>query len=135
VSKPRFILDSNILISVLNGKLDLEAVLDGLPECELYINLVTEIEVLSKPGMDAQEEAEARALLDCFLWAETDKPTRDETIRIRRAGDKPLRLPDALIAATAVVLNATVPSNDSHLLNCQWPGYQARSCESPEETR
>jgi predicted nucleic acid-binding protein len=135
MGKPRFILDSNILISSLNRELDLEAVLDGLPECEMYVNLVTEIEVLAKPGMNAQEEAEARALLDCFLWAEIDKPTREETIRIRRSKDKPLRLPDALIAASAIALNATVLSNDPHLRDYQWPGYSARPCGLPEETR
>jgi predicted nucleic acid-binding protein len=135
MSKPRFILDSNILISTLNHKLDLEAFLDGLPDCEMYINLVTEIEVLAKPGMDAKEEAEARALLDCFLWAEIDKPTRNEAVCIRRAKDKPLRLPDALIAASAVTLKATVLSNDPHLRDYQWPGYIAQPCGLPEETR
>jgi hypothetical protein len=84
MNKPRFVLDSNILIDTLNHKLDPEAFLDGLPDCEVYINLVTEIEVLAKPGMDAKEEVEARTLLDCFLRAEIDKPARDETIRFRR---------------------------------------------------
>ena len=36
--KPRFILDSNVLIDSLNKVLDLEAVLDELPDCEIYIN-------------------------------------------------------------------------------------------------
>jgi predicted nucleic acid-binding protein len=43
---------------------------------------------------------------------------------IRRS--KKLLLPDALIAATALSLNATVISNDSHLRDFQWPGYTAR---------
>jgi predicted nucleic acid-binding protein len=132
--RSRFILDSNILIDTLNRKLDLEAFLDNLPDCEVYINLVIEIEVLAKPDMDAKEEAAARALLDCFLWAEIDKPTRNEAIRIRRAKDTPLRLPDALIAASAVMLNATVLSNDPHLRDYQWPGYTARSCKPPDFT-
>jgi hypothetical protein len=36
MDKPRFMLDSNILIDVLNGRLDLAAFLDTLPDCELY---------------------------------------------------------------------------------------------------
>ena len=128
-------LDSNVLIDILNRKLDLEAFLDGLPDCELYINLVTEIEVLSKPGMNVKEDAEARALLDCFLWAEIDKPTRNEAVRIRRSRDKSLRLPDALIAASAVILKAAVLSNDPHLRDYQWPGYTAQPCGLPEDTR
>jgi predicted nucleic acid-binding protein len=85
-----------------------------MPDCEVYINLVVEIEVLAKPDMDEREEAEARALLDCFLWAEIDKSTHNEAIRIRR-GDKPLRLPDALIPASAVTFNTTILSNDPYL--------------------
>jgi predicted nucleic acid-binding protein len=135
MNKPRFLLDSNVLIDTLNHKLDLEAFLNSLPDCELYINLVTEIEVLAKPGMDAKEEAAARAFLDCFLWAEIDKPTRNEAILIRRAKHKPLRLPDALIAASSVTLKAVVLSNDSHLRDYQWPGYAAQPCGLPEGSR
>jgi predicted nucleic acid-binding protein len=128
MDKPRFLLDSNILIDTLNRKLDLLAFLDTLPECELYINLVAEIETLAKPDMTAAEETEARALLASFKWVEIDFPTRNETIRIRR--DKSLLIPDALIAASAIILNATVLSNDPHLLDYQWPGYTARPCAS-----
>jgi predicted nucleic acid-binding protein len=132
MTKPRFMLNSNVLIDTLNHKLNLEAFLDSLPDCEVYINLVVEIEVLAKPDMDVKEETEARALLDCFIWAEIDKPTRNEAVRIRRAGDKSLRLPDALIAASAVTLNATVLSNDPHLRDYQWLGYAARPCKPPD---
>jgi predicted nucleic acid-binding protein len=34
-------------------------------------------------------------------------------------------LPDAIIAATAISLNATVLSNDPHLRDFQWEGYAA----------
>jgi predicted nucleic acid-binding protein len=122
---PRFMLDSNILIDTLNHKLDLLAFLDTLPEYELYINLVVEIETLAKPGMTAEEETEARAFLASFEWVEIDASTRNEAIRIRR--DKSLLLPDALIAASAIVLNATVLSNDPHLLNYQRADYIVQS--------
>jgi len=45
------------------------------------------------------------------------------TIQIRR--NKELRLPDAFIAASAIILNATVLSNDSHLLDYVHNGYTA----------
>ena len=126
MNKPRFILDSNVLIDSLNKVLNLEAVLDELPDCEIYINLVTEIETLAKPGMTAEEETKIRALLSNFKWAEIDQSARKYTVAIRRS--KKLLLPDALIAATALSLNATVISNDPHLRDFQWPGYVAMSC-------
>jgi predicted nucleic acid-binding protein len=123
MDKTRFILDTNVVIDTLNNDLDLLAFLDAFPDCEVYINPVVEIEVLAKPGMNGQEETAARALLGLFKRAEIDKPTCDMTVEIRRA--KELRLPDALIAASAIVLNATVLSNDSHLRDYKRSGYTA----------
>ena len=83
------------------------------------------IEVLAKAGMSEDEEAAARALLDLFKWTEIDKAVCEVAVQIRRA--KELRLPDALIAASAITLNATVLSNDSHLRDYQRSGYTARA--------
>ena len=121
MARLRFLLDSNVLIDTLNRKLNLLAFLDTFTDCETYINPIVEIEVLSKPGMNDQEEAEARTLLGIFKRAEIDKPTCEITVQIRRT--KELLLPDALIAASAISLNATVLSNDPHLLNYQRSGY------------
>jgi len=126
MSKPRFLLDSNVLIDTLNREIDLLAFLDTLPDCEIYINPVVEIEVLAKEGMSVREESEARALLNSFKWIDIDKNVREIAIQIRRA--KELRLPDALIAASAITLNATVLTNDPHLRDYQRTGYAARSC-------
>jgi predicted nucleic acid-binding protein len=123
MAMPRFILDSNVLIDALNGKLDLNAALDELPDGEIFINLVVEIETLAKPDMRAAEEARGHAILSCFKWAEIDRTAREHAIAIRRS--KKLLLPDALIAATALSFNAVVLSNDPHLRDFQWPGYSA----------
>ncbi|MDR2143842.1 MAG: PIN domain-containing protein [Treponema sp.] len=126
MDKPRFILDSNILIDVLNGRLDLPAFLDTLPDCELYINPVVWVETLAKPDMTGNEETEARALLTWFLWADSNASVLDETVLIRRTNPRAMLLPDALIAASAISLKATVLSNDPHLRDFQRAGYAAR---------
>ena len=123
MDKLRFILDSNVIIDTLNCKLNLLAFLDTFPDCEIYISPIVEIEVLAKPGMNEQEEAGARILLDSFKRAEIDKPTCEIAIQIRRT--KELRLPDALIVASAITLNATLLSNDPHLRDYQRFGYKA----------
>ena len=109
--------------------MDLLAFLDTLPDCEIYINFIVEIEVLAKADITGKEEADARALLDSFKWAEIDKNTRETAIQIRRTAK--LRLPDALIAASSIALNATVLSNDPHLRDYQRPGYSAMPCVQP----
>ena len=123
MDKPRFLLDSSVIIDTLNRKLDLLSFLDTFPDCEAYISPVVMIEVLSKADMSRHEEVSARLLLDSFILAEIDKPICEAAIKIRRSRE--LRFPDALIAASAIILNATVLSNDSHLLNYQQIGYKA----------
>jgi predicted nucleic acid-binding protein len=102
------------------------AFLDTLPDCELYINPVVWVEILAKPDMTGDEEAEARALLSCFLWADIDASVLDETVLIRRAHPRSMLLPDALIAALAISLKAIVLSNDPHLRDFQREGYAAQ---------
>jgi predicted nucleic acid-binding protein len=82
-----------------------------------------EIEILAKPGMEAGEEAEARAVLKHFRRVEINDAAIETAIQIRRAKD--LLLPDALIAASAIALNATVLSNDPHLRDYKRGGYKA----------
>jgi predicted nucleic acid-binding protein len=124
MDKPRFILDSNVLIAAINEELDIFALIAALSPCDVFINLVVEIETLAKPDMTVEEEAQGRVLLSGFKRAEIDRAAREHAVAIRRS--KKLLLPDALIAATALSLNATVISNDSHLRDFQWPGYLAR---------
>jgi predicted nucleic acid-binding protein len=122
MADPRFILDSTVVINHLNKKIDVDAFFSAVPEFEWYVSIVTEIEALSKPGMTTDEEHEAMAFLARFVALDIDQKIKKETIDIRRATK--LRLPDAVIAATAVILDATCLSNDTHLLNLVWPGYR-----------
>jgi predicted nucleic acid-binding protein len=49
--------------------------------------------------------------------------TEHEAIHIRREGFPRLKLPDAIIAATAVVLEAQFITTDDKLLRLVWPGF------------
>ncbi len=118
-------LDTNVIIDTLNNDFDLLMFLDAFPDCEIYINPIVAIEVLAKPNMNEHEETAARTLLDSFKWIEFDKQVCDIAVTIRRS--KELRLPDALIAASAILIGATVLSNDYHLKDFQYLGYTVRA--------
>jgi predicted nucleic acid-binding protein len=125
MDKPRFVLDSTVVINHLNKKLDADTFFSDIPEYELYVSIVTEIEALSKPGMTEEEKQEAKTFLARFRIVNIIPAIKDITIEIRQITK--LRLPDAVIAATAVILNATLLSNDSHhLKKLSWPGYQVK---------
>ncbi len=90
------VFDSNILIDHLNK------VPNAWPEIKRYenryISAVTWIEVLAGSDSEAEEET-SRMLLDRFRVIETDHHIREIAAVIRQ--QKKLRLPDAIILATA----------------------------------
>jgi predicted nucleic acid-binding protein len=126
IDKPRFVLDSTVVINHLNKKLDADAFFSEIPEYELYISIVTEIEALSKPNMTEEEKLETKIFLARFKVVNIIPAIRDMTIEIRRITR--LKFPDAVIAATAVILDATLLSNDTHhLKQLSWPGLNAEN--------
>jgi predicted nucleic acid-binding protein len=126
IDKPRFVLDSTVVINHLNKKLNADTFFNSIPEYELYISIVTEIETLSKPSMTEEEKQEAKVFLARFKTVNIIPAIKDMTIEIRQITR--LKLPDAVIAATAVILNATLLSNDPHhLKKFVWPGLKTQA--------
>jgi predicted nucleic acid-binding protein len=124
MNRPKFVLDSSVIINHLNKNLDIDAFFSVMPTFERFISGITEIETLAKRGMSAGNENEAGILLTKFLKVDLLPAIKQETVALRR-GTK-LKLPDAIIAATAIVLDATCLSNDTGLLNLVWPNYRSR---------
>jgi predicted nucleic acid-binding protein len=124
VNKLRFVLDSNIIISHLNHGLNIDDFFADKPNCEKCISVVTRIEALAKPNSTPEQVRDARDLLARFIQVDIFGPIINETAAILRR--KMLNFPDAIIAATAIMLNATVLSNDPHLRDFSWPGYTAQ---------
>jgi predicted nucleic acid-binding protein len=122
MDKPKYVLDSTVVINHLNKKLDLDAFFDSIPEYEQYISIITEIEALSKYNMTSDDEKETLDLIDRFTIIEIIPPIKDAAIHIRRATR--MKLPDAVIAATAIVLDAVVLTNDTGFMKVQYPGLR-----------
>jgi predicted nucleic acid-binding protein len=124
MNKSRFVLDSCTIIKHLNHELDMDAFFVSRGDCENFISVVTFIEVLSGPNMTVDEEAAARDFLSGCVFMDITAEVREKTILIRRFKEK-LKLPDCIIAATCIALNATLISTDIHLLRLVWPGFSA----------
>lgn len=76
--------------------------------------VITEIELLSFHALLPADEDVARGFLDEVTRYPLTDSIRDRTIALRR--QYRLKLPDALIAATALDAGATLLSNDQRLL-------------------
>ena len=114
----RFVIDTNIFILLSN---DLLA--NPLPHGEFSCSVITEMELLSFSFMTPSDEALIRAMLSNVVIYGIDEKLKEEAIRLRRRSR--LKLPDAIIAATAICHQAVLLTNDTELQNVL--GLQSQS--------
>lgn len=104
----RFVIETNIALYLLGGKLE-----EPIPAGEHLVSVITELELLAYPDMDPGEEERVRGFLGAVRVVGLGEDERSAAVRLRR--EHRLKLPDAIVAATAVVSNAVLLTNDSRL--------------------
>ena len=104
------ILDTNVVLYFLAGRLR-----EPLPQANIYISVITEIELLSYPLLSVESASEINDFLADVTIVDLSKQIKQTTISLRR--QHRLKLPDAIIVATADFLNAELLTNDSKLLD------------------
>jgi predicted nucleic acid-binding protein len=110
-SRDKIILDTNIIIYLLNGAEDLAESLHGR---EVAFASISEVELLSFSKIRTKEEKQIRSFLgDCFLL-EMDSRVRQIAIEIKKRYN--LKLADAIIAGTAFVHNYQLVTADKIFL-------------------
>jgi predicted nucleic acid-binding protein len=109
MSGERVVADISALIHLLDGNVEATRVLQG---SEVFVSFITELELLSgkrnPPGLLSRK----RALLgDCTIL-DVNNRIKELVIHLRvRHG---LKLPDCIIAATAIHLDLPLITSDSH---------------------
>lgn len=110
------VLDTNILIDYLNGHEE------AAREIERYgqpvISRITWLEVLAGTG-PADEEVDVRAFLATFALHELDGAVAEEVVALRRKHR--LRLPDAIVLATAHVHECMLVTRNTKDFDASWP--------------
>jgi predicted nucleic acid-binding protein len=119
--KAGYLLDTNFLISVLQEEPWAKAYLGSLENDLLFISVITEMEILSYHRLTKDEEWRARQIFNQLTIVDINGPVKQLSINIRRSFH--LKMPDAIIAATAVYMGAALVSNDTRLLSISqiWP--------------
>jgi predicted nucleic acid-binding protein len=110
LTQPLILLDTNIILYFLGGRL-----VDPLPSGQYFISVITEIELLSYPSLSLEEETQIIDFLNKITVVGVDNNIKNLTIEFRK--QYRLRLPDAIIVATAKSLNAILFTNDVRLAN------------------
>ncbi|MBD6614947.1 type II toxin-antitoxin system VapC family toxin [Komarekiella sp. 'clone 1'] len=106
--QPLILLDTNIALYFLGGRL-----VNPLPSGQYFISVITEIELLSYPSFSLEEETQIIDFLNKIRVVGVDNNIKNLTIEFRK--QYKLRLPDAIIVATAKYLNAILFTNDIRL--------------------
>ncbi len=101
-----FLADTNAIIYLLSGKECMRPYL----HTHLSVSVISRMEVLSFSGITAEEETVIRNLLNECNMLQIDSSVVEETIRLRR--QYKIKLPDAIIAATAIANNIPLITAD-----------------------
>lgn len=101
----KFLIDTNAILYFLHDRLE-----EPLPKGIYLFSVVTEIELFSYPNMKLNEETSINRLLTSMIKIELNLPIQKKTIMIRR--NYRLKLPDAVIAASALIYDSILISND-----------------------
>jgi predicted nucleic acid-binding protein len=116
------VLDTNAIVDFANrkpGAIDLEALFTN-HKCTT--SFIVKLESLGFPLITDKEEKAVSGLLSKIPVLPSNDAIEAETIQIRRKTT--LKLPDAIIAATAVVIGGEVVTKDVHFLNCAYPSLR-----------
>jgi predicted nucleic acid-binding protein len=107
MSGNKYLLDTNAVLYILNGDKALAELLNGE---KLYVSIITEMELLSYRNITAKEKQQIKNFLADFIIVQIDDEIRDQTIEIKKSTH--LKLPDSIIAATAIALDIPFVTSD-----------------------
>lgn len=99
--------DTNIAIYLLSGDKELADLLHGL---DAKLSFISELELLSKPDMTQPEATKTKAFINSCTVIEMSPAIKKKTIEIRQRSR--IKLPDAIVAATAISLNLPLITAD-----------------------
>lgn len=109
MSGERVVADTSALIHLLDGNMEATRILQG---SEVFVSFITELELLSAKRNPAELLSRKRALLGDCTVLDVNNRIKELLIHLRvRHG---LKLPDCIIAATAIHLDVPLVTSDSH---------------------
>ncbi len=104
----KYLLDTNIVLYILNGEEDL---INFLNKQQFYISIITEMELLSFPKITKQEIHEIDSFIQETEIVGLTEQIKEMAITIRRKYK--LKLPDSIVAASAFVLDIPLITADN----------------------
>ena len=104
----RYVLDTNVVLYLLGRRL-----VNPLPIGTFYISIITEMEMLSYSAIADDEMVRVQEFLSEVTIVGLNENVKNDAIALRKKYR--LKLPDAIVCATALAVNARLLSNDAQL--------------------
>ena len=121
----KIVFDTCAVLMILKGKCDLSSLGIVFDEAIKYISVITRMELASKPDMKPEEEKAIRDFIADVTVSPLDEDVEQKAVEIRRTTK--VKLPDCIVAATAIVLDAVLITNDAHLLHLSRPDFNVKA--------
>jgi predicted nucleic acid-binding protein len=119
------VFDTCAVVKLLDRKYELSSLGLNIDEVQLLTSVIERMELLSKRNMSNNEEKDILEFLDALTIIPLNETIEKKAIEIRRAAS--VKLPDSIVAATSIILNAVLLTDDKHLLDLSWPGLQTQN--------
>ncbi|MDR1872126.1 MAG: type II toxin-antitoxin system VapC family toxin [Deltaproteobacteria bacterium] len=120
----RLLFDTNILIDYLKNCQSIDYI-NSFINNDLFISYITKMELLAHSSLSEEEKSGIQIFLTSLNIIPMNEKIERIAIDLRMATT--LKLPDAIIVATALVIDATILTRDKRLLALKWPGLVVRS--------
>lgn len=112
----RRVLDTDVCIYLLKGEAEAVSYFQEAQQETVLFSVISRAELLSYPELTDADRQHIDTLFASGLVVDVDGTIADEAARIRREsrrqGKRMPRLPDALVAATAITEDATLVTNN-----------------------
>jgi predicted nucleic acid-binding protein len=119
------VFDTCAVIKLLDQKYELSSLGIDIEKVQLITSVIVRMELLSKRNMSDNEEKDILEFLNALTVIPINETIEKKAIEIRRATS--IKLPDSIVAATSIVLNAVLLTDDKHLLDLSWPGLRTQN--------
>lgn len=120
MSGDRYLLDTNAVIQLFDGNCDIARILNRADF--VAMSVISEFEYLSYDGLNEKDVLEYNAFRDTIqvFNVPSDDPTFTQLV-VNARKDHGMKLPDAIIAATARANNLSVLTSDDHFKKLKAP--------------
>jgi predicted nucleic acid-binding protein len=123
LTDPKYVFDTCAATFLIK---DDKRMLDLLPDLETgdwYASVITRMELRAEPHRSADKIERVESFLESTAVVLLSGAVEKVTVALRREFRPKIKLPDCIVAATAIVLGATLLTGDTSLKGLVWPGY------------